>query len=187
MLQEPEPVVEDALAPEVAPEEAEPPKKYFYIQGCDGPKFKISEQAAQQSELLKNLISNLGYNNNTSEKEPIPLANVQAEILEKIVAWCEHNRGEPKPVRDESVPLQVTIPAWDERFLDVDNSQLFDLLVAANYLDIERLMLYACKKVALMAKGKSPEEMRKIYAIPTDEEDEQEAEIERKRMENSEN
>lgn len=33
----------------------------------------------------------------------IPLPNVTGPILEKVIAWCEHHRGDPAaPVEDET-------------------------------------------------------------------------------------
>lgn len=56
---------------------------------------------------------------------------------------------------------------------------LFHLIAAANYLDIKGLFAVACKTVANMMKGKSPEEIRKIFDIE-DELTEEEREIIRK-------
>ena len=56
--------------------------------------------------------------------------------------------------------------------MEIDDTQLFNLICAANYLNIKQLLNVSCKKVANMAKGKSPEEMRILFEIPTDEEDE---------------
>lgn len=45
---------------------------------------------------------------------------------------------------------------------------MFDIILAANYLDIRGLMDTTCKTVANMIKGKSPEELRRIFNIKND-------------------
>uniref|UniRef100_A0A1I7UR11 Skp1-related protein n=1 Tax=Caenorhabditis tropicalis TaxID=1561998 RepID=A0A1I7UR11_9PELO len=123
----------------------------------------------------------LGTNPMTAEdvekNEAIPINNIKAEILELVFKWCEEHKGEPIPVDDDTVPKNVTIPAFDEELMKIDNDRLFHLICAANYLNVKGLLNVSCKKVALMAKGKSPEELRVIYGIPTDEEDEAAAKV----------
>ena len=57
------------------------------------------------------------------------------------------------------------ISAWDLEFTKVDQPTLFELILAANYLDIKGLLSLVCKTVANMIKGKTPEEIRKTFGI----------------------
>ena len=50
-------------------------------------------------------------------------------------------------------------------------STLFQLILAANYLDIKGLLHVTCGKVADMMKGKTPEQIRKTFNIKNDLED----------------
>uniref|UniRef100_A0A1I7U2W4 Skp1 domain-containing protein n=1 Tax=Caenorhabditis tropicalis TaxID=1561998 RepID=A0A1I7U2W4_9PELO len=65
------------------------------------------------------------------------------------------------------------------RLMEIDNEKLFHLILTAKYLDVKGILNVSCKKVALMAKGKSPEELKVIYGIPTDKEDEDAAKVAR--------
>merc|ERR1712183_481792 len=60
------------------------------------------------------------------------------------------------------------IDPWDQEFLKVDQGTLFELILAANYLDIKGLLDVCCKTVANMIKGKTPEEIRKTFNIKND-------------------
>ncbi|KAF8366304.1 hypothetical protein PRIPAC_84133 [Pristionchus pacificus] len=62
------------------------------------------------------------------------------------------------------------------RLLEIGNEDLFDLITAANYLEIEEILDIGCKKVADKFKNKSPADIRKTFGIVDDlsnEEDEQ--------------
>ncbi|EHB16862.1 S-phase kinase-associated protein 1 [Heterocephalus glaber] len=67
------------------------------------------------------------------------------------------------------------IPVWDQEFLKVDQGTLFELILAANYLDIKGLLDVTCKTVANMIKGKTPEEICKTFNIKNDFTEEEEA------------
>ncbi|EGT35774.1 hypothetical protein CAEBREN_07406 [Caenorhabditis brenneri] len=164
MSAEAAPVVADAAAPE---------GMYYRIAGSDGVEFKVSELAIQQSETLNRLVTTMGYTaEDVEKKDAIPIENIDGATLKLVFEWCEHHKGEAIPEDDDSVPKNVVIPEFDAKLMEIDNMQLFHLICAANYLNIKQLLNVSCKKVANMAKGKSPEELRIIFEIPTDEEDE---------------
>ena len=56
----------------------------------------------------------------------------------------------------------------DQEYLKVDQGTLFELLLAANYLDVRGLLDVCCKTVANMIKGKTPEEIRRTFDIKND-------------------
>merc|ERR1711935_119854 len=58
---------------------------------------------------------------------------------------------------------------WDVKFSDgLDQGTLFDVIKAANYLDIQGLLDATCKAVARKIKGKKAEEIRKEFNIEND-------------------
>ncbi|CAE6518414.1 unnamed protein product [Rhizoctonia solani] len=58
---------------------------------------------------------------------------------------------------------------------------LFDIIQAVNYLDIKPLLDLGTKAVSDSIKGKTPEEIRKIFSIASDFTPEEEAQIKRVR------
>jgi hypothetical protein len=52
--------------------------------------------------------------------------------------------------------------------LQVDQATLFEMILAANYLDIKPMLDLTCKTVAEMIRGKTPEEIRKHFNIKND-------------------
>jgi S-phase kinase-associated protein 1 len=60
--------------------------------------------------------------------------------------------------------------------------ELEELIMAANYLDIQSLYLYGCQAAAGQLKGKSPEEIRSLLGLPDDLTDEEKAAIRRENV-----
>lgn len=87
-----------------------------------------------------------------------------------MVDWAtRHKEDPPIPDDDENREKRTDdIEPWDQDFLKVDQGTLFELILAANYLDIKGLLDVTCKTVANMIKGKTPEEIRKTFNIKND-------------------
>ncbi len=104
------------------------------------------------------------------DDEPIPLKYVNAAILKKVLQWCTYHKDDPPQQDDDENKERRTddISSWDQEFLRVDQGTLFELILAANYLDIKGLLDTCCKSVANMIKGKNPEEIRKTFNIKAD-------------------
>ncbi|XP_023223040.1 S-phase kinase-associated protein 1-like [Centruroides sculpturatus] len=100
----------------------------------------------------------------------IPLPNVNSVILKKVIQWATYHKDDPLPPEDDENKEKRTddISSWDADFLKVDQGTLFELILAANYLDIKGLLDVTCKTVANMIKGKTPEEIRKTFNIKND-------------------
>jgi len=74
---------------------------------------------------------------------------------------------------------EIEIRDWDEQFVVMDDYVLFNLILAANYLDIKGLLDLTCKKVADEIRGKTPEEIRTRFNIKNDFTPEEEEEVRR--------
>ncbi len=138
------------------------------LQSSDGETFTLDVEIAKQSQTIKNMLEDLGVDD--EEEETVPLPNVNAAILKKIITWCTYHKDDPPPPEDDENKEKRTddISSWDADFLKVDQGTLFELILAANYLDIKGLLDVTCKTVANMIKGKTPEEIRKTFNIKND-------------------
>ena len=114
----------------------------------------------------------LNQNAENSCCDVVPLPNVSASILAKVVEYCKY--------RVEAARNEVTadeVRAWEGNFVSVDQGTLFELILAANYLNLPELMNLACLTVSSVIRGKTPEEIRKAFNIKNDFSPEEEEEV----------
>ncbi|KAG9030578.1 hypothetical protein FS842_004366 [Serendipita sp. 407] len=143
----------------------------------DNELFRVEKEVAQRSTLIRNILEG-----REDSEYPIPLPNVTSPVLKKVLEYCDHHQTDPlptgdEPSADESRRRTTDISEWDQKFIDVDQEMLFEIILAANHLDIKPLLDVGCKTVANMIKGKSPEEIRKLFNIVNEFTPEEEAQI----------
>ncbi|OPJ88196.1 S-phase kinase-associated protein 1 [Patagioenas fasciata monilis] len=111
------------------------------LQSSDGEIFEVDVEIAKQSVTIKTMLEDLGMDDE-GDDDPVPLPNVNAAILKKVIQWCTHHKDDPPPPEDDENKEKRTddIPVWDQEFLKVDQGTLFELILAANYLDIKGLL-----------------------------------------------
>lgn len=137
------------------------------LQSSDGEVFHVDFEVAKASTTIKTMVEDLGLKD---DDEIVPLPNVKANILRKVIQWATYHKDDsPAAEDDEDLEKRTDdICSWDAEFLKVDQCILFELLLASNYLDIKGLMEVTCKTVANMIKGKTPAEIRKTFNILND-------------------
>ncbi|BGP38685.1 hypothetical protein JCM10449v2_002620 [Rhodotorula kratochvilovae] len=148
----------------------------------DGEEFEVERDVANRSVLIKNMLEGTPrpLHHVGESDQAIPLPNVSANVLKKVLEWCEHHKKDPEPIAedlDDNRRKTTEISDWDAKFIQVDQEMLFEIILAANYLDIKPLLDVGCKTVANMIKGKQPEEIRKLFNIVNDFTPEEEAQI----------
>jgi len=72
------------------------------------------------------------------EDEPVPLPNVNAAILKKVIQWCTYHKDDPPAAEDDENKEKRTddICTWDVEFLKVDQGTLFELILVSNFRTI---------------------------------------------------
>ena len=122
--------------------------------------------------LLCNLVKGMVDDGNAKEDEPIVLPNIDKEIFNKVVVFCQYlkaGNAEPdieRPLRSNDLADHTT--EYYTEFVEMPRDRLEDLLLAANYLDIKPLLELCCAKFATYLKGKTIEEIREEFKIEND-------------------
>jgi S-phase kinase-associated protein 1 len=116
----------------------------------------------------------------SSEVPEVLFPSVRAEILTKVIEFCTHYKSEP--MKEIEMPLKSSdlaevVQKWYADFIDVDQAILFEIVIAANFLNIQPLLDLTCACVAGLIKGKTPEEIRKTFNIVNDFTPEEEAQV----------
>ncbi len=147
--------------------------KTIVLKSSDGETFEVEEAVALESQTIKHMIED------DCADTSIPLPNVTSKILAKVIEYCKKHVDTPKSDDSSNKTAEDDLKAFDVEFVKVDQGTLFDLILAANYLNIKSLLDLTCQTVADMIKGKTPEEIRKTFNIKNDFTPEEEEEVRR--------
>ena len=130
---------QEEITKEEATREAQIPADKVLLMSSDGQEFLIPIEVAKQSETLKHTIEDVG-------KKIIPLANISGKLLKEIV--------------DLLTTMDTNKNLKGKKLLDTLEQKVaiadpFELLRAANYLDIPVLLNLAASKIAQQEISKS--------------------------------
>lgn len=101
----------------------------------------------------------------------VPIPSVTCAILAEVLSYMNHHKGVEPPIVEK--PLRSTVMSdvckdkWDAAFIDRigENRQaLYDLMLAANYMDIKSLLHLGCAKVGSLIKGQPLEKIKDILS-----------------------
>jgi len=131
------------------------------LQSSEGKYFQVSRAVIDRSTLIKNMIEDIGEVSET----PIPLPNVTSKVLEKVIEYCEHHKNDPILKTDEEYKDKHSkdIRGWDSDFINIDQDQLCEIVLAANYLDIKDLLYFGCKAIADFVKKQIARRNCKVF------------------------
>lgn len=159
----------------------------------DNKEYTLPQEIAFRSGLIKNIVQDLDLSQNADE---IPLTNVDSKTFEKIKKYMELHKAnqelnkEPKTPKEPKAPQEQAqgstglydrapkendrpIAPWEQEYVDKelkDEDTLYNIVLAANFMDIESLMTLCCKVIAESIKGKTVEEIREKFNLPAEEE-----------------
>lgn len=153
-------------------------EKKVCLVSTEGDSFEVTLGVARMSELVKTMIDD--DQDDQDDNQEIPLPNVKSTVLSKVIEFCGHHFNNPmadieKPLK--SPDMHDIVSDWDANFVDIEQELLFEMILAANYMDIKGLLDLTCAKVASMIKGKTPQEIRETFNITNDFTPEEESQI----------
>ena len=128
---------------------------------------EVDKEVACVSTLLRNTIEDNGV------EDDIPVPSVSKAILEKVMEYATHilENGQPvieKPLRADKKFSEVVNSEFYLKYVEVDVTTLSEIILAANYLDIQSLLELASAKMASLIKDMSVEEMRAFFGEADD-------------------
>jgi S-phase kinase-associated protein 1 len=136
------------------------------ITSKDQKEFVIERKYACHSVLVKTALEN------DDKADMVPIPGVTGPILDLVVKWLNEHKGvDPpaieKPLRSKNM-ADVCQYKWDAEFIDKIGDvrkELYDLVLAANYMDIKPLLHLGCAKIASLIKGQPLEKIKEILDI----------------------
>ena len=146
------------------------------LQSSDKQDFTVPIDVAKESKTIQTMLENLQIENDEEEEiqETLPLPDIRGVILRKVLDWCEHYVGQPKSESEDylrdgclGMPKGKRIreySEWEKEFINVGSkSVIYEIILAAKYLQIPGLFDMACMRIAMYFKGKTTEEMIKEF------------------------
>lgn len=152
--------------------------KTIRVSSSDGQEFVVPIEYAEQSVTIKNMISD--FTNDDGEcTEVLPLVDVTGVIFQRVIDyWAYHWVHPISPENERELYISDDIVNWDTAYCNVSDTQVFELILAANFLDIKPLLDLCCKHVSgIMRELKTIEEIRERFKIEETFTPEQEAMI----------
>ena len=129
---------------------------------------RVEKRVALQTGLIKHMLED-----NDTDGEDIPLLQYDEKTLQRVFDFTKHELDIeklpeiPRPVPTER--LADCVPVWFANFMSLNSlEEVYDIISAANYLEIPSLTELGCAKVGCLMKNKTIPELRKMFNIEND-------------------
>jgi len=123
--------------------------------------FEISKKSAELSKFVTTILEG------DSEATSIEIRQVPPETLSHVIDYLKHHAGkepDPLPCPVRSIHMaQIVSDKWDATWIDAfDKKTIFEIILAANYMDIKSLLHLGCAKIATLIKQLDQKEINRI-------------------------
>ncbi|CAL9248847.1 unnamed protein product [Arabidopsis halleri] len=148
------------------------------LTSSDDESFEVDEAVARKLQIIAHMIDDDCAN------KAIPLQNVTGKILAMVIEYCKKHVNDVDSDDIEAISENVDeeakneLVAWDAEFMkNIDMDTIFNLLLAANYLNVKGLLDLTSQTIADYIKVMTPEKVREFFNIENDFTPEEEEEI----------
>jgi S-phase kinase-associated protein 1 len=125
----------------------------FFQVSKEGDVYEVPIAVAKMSTLVATTIDDDA--DDDDEVREIPLPNVKDAVLTKVIEYCTHYKDEPMtPIQTplKSSKIEDLVQPWYANFVKVEQALLFELVTAANFMDIKPLLDLTCLAVSVLIK-----------------------------------
>merc|ERR1712130_596698 len=130
--------------------------------GGQNPKsFEITKKGAELSKFVTTILEG------DADATSIEIRQVPPETLQHVIDYLKHHQGkepDPLPCPVRSIHMaQIVSDKWDATWIDAfDKKTIFEIILAANYMDIKSLLHLGCAKIATLIKQLDQKEINRI-------------------------
>ena len=111
----------------------------YKLESSDGTIFNVDAATVKQMVTIQTMIDH--ENEDSDEVTPVP--SVNAKVLEKIIQWTEYHKINHE--KTEKI-------AWCIQYFNVELIEKFEIIIAADYLEIISLLNESCRNVLINYK-----------------------------------
>ncbi|XP_044329451.1 uncharacterized protein [Triticum aestivum] len=142
-------------------------RKMVRLHSSDGEEFEVAEEAiGGASAIIKGMLEE-EEDSMVATNKVIPLP-VTGPILSRVLEYVNRHSDEDGALYRDAPTADDPLRRFDDQFVQVDQDTLFDLMAAANYLEMQGLLDLTCRTVADQMLGKTTDEIRTHFYIHND-------------------
>jgi len=146
-------------------------KKSITLVAADNSEIEVETKVVKGSQMITDMINKQGDN-----CSKIPLHTIKKNVLKKVIEFLNYHADIKKPYPIIMTPLQnsdltkltPSLDQWDINYINCNQEMLYELILAANILNISSLMQLCAARVASMMKGKTADQIRNTFNIKND-------------------
>lgn len=147
------------------------------VSTADGEVFDVLRSVIESKSKTARDVINGVDGDITTQVIPL-LGGVTGPSFRRTIEWLDQHKDdkepEPEPKAEgdqvQSIATSEQTPPpicdWDKEFFaKLSQSDLFQLILTANYLDIRPLLNVVCRTVANMVLGKTPDQIYEMFGV----------------------
>lgn len=139
----------------------------------EGEAFQVSRAVAKLSHYVTNFHDDEALDNFDEELGDMPVPEVSSQVMQQVIVFCNHYLEDPlpalkKPVSSPNIADQGATDWYVQFVTPLGETDLYHLIMAANFMDIKPLFDLMCATIACSIYHKSPQEVRQMFNIPDD-------------------